>query len=515
MVTSVPSVPVPGGSGSRGFSLRAFGRDITITKTNNPSLSEPSPSSTYSGWGGFGSFGTGGWFNIIQEPFTGAWQKNQSVSRESVLAQSTVYACITLIASDISKMQVCLKKKNQDGIWIDYNSSAFSPVLRKPNHYQTRIKFFEQWIVSKLTSGNTYVLKGRDDQRGIVTDMYVLDPNRTRPVVAPNGDVYYQLGTDNLTNIDGEILVPASEIIHDTMVPLYHPLVGVTPLYACGIAALQALEIQGASTRFFKNNSTPSGVLTAPGKISDETALRLKQHWEDNYTGKNAGRVAVLGDGLKYERMTMTAVESQLIEQLKWDAETVCSAFHVPAYMVGVGAQPPYNNIEALNQQYYSQCLQAIIESIECLLDEGLGLGVDNNKDLGTEFDLDGLLRMDTATQYKTYGDGITSGLLAPNEGRAKINLPKAKGGETPYLQQQNFSLAALAERDANNPFPDKAPPAAAPDTTAQPAPPVKPPAGAPAEPSKSFEDEEEYAEMFAMNFAYTNPIGPGDYATA
>ena len=74
-----------------------------------------------------------------------------------------------------------------------------------------------------------------------------------------------------------------------------------------------------------------------------------------------------------YTAMTMTAVDAQLIEQLKMTAETVCSCFHVPPYMIGVGPAPTYNNIEALNQHYYSQCLQVLMEEIEVLLDEGLG----------------------------------------------------------------------------------------------------------------------------------------------
>ena len=134
---------------------------------------------------------------------------------------------------------------------------------------------------------------------------------------------------------------------------------------------------------------------------------------------------------------------------------------------------PAYNNIEALNQQYYSQCLQTLIEAVEALLDEGLGL-VSAAQQYGTEFDLGDLLRMDTSTQFKTYGDGIKSGLLAPNEGRKKLNLVPVDGGDTPYLQQQNYSLEALNKRDAKaDPF------ASTPKTPALPKPanePVVPP---------------------------------------
>jgi HK97 family phage portal protein len=372
----------------------------------------------------------------------------------TVLAYSAVYSCVTLIATDVSKMCLRLVQEDADGIWNKTESAAFSPVLRKPNHFQNRIKFIENWVVSKLTRGNTIVLKQRDE-RGVVIALYILDWARCKPLVAENGDVFYQLYRDDLAGIPQEgITVPATEIIHDVNVPLFHPLCGVSAIFASGYAAMQALAIQGNSTKFFSNGAQPGGVLSAPGTIDDITAKRLKEHWEQNYSGANAGRVAVLGDGLKFERMVMTSVESQMIEQLKWTGETVCSCFHVPAYMIGIGTPPSFNNVEALNQQYYSQCLQTIIECIELLLDEGLGLDKVPGKTYGTEFDLDDLLRMDTATQYKTYGDGIKASLLAPNEGRKKIGLKPLPGGDTVYMQQQNFSLEDLNKRSqSDDPF--------------------------------------------------------------
>lgn len=391
-----------------------------------------------------------GWFPIIREPFTGAWQRNQEARRETVLSYSAVYACVTLIASDVGKLRVCLVEEDEDGIWTETSSAAFSPVLAKPNRYQNRIKFYEQWIVSKLLHGNTYVLKERDS-RGVVVALYILDPTRTKPLVAPDGSVYYQLAKDLLAGVEEMLVVPASEIIHDTMVALYHPLVGVSPLTACGLAAVQGLAIQRNSTAFFENGSQPSGILTAPGNISKDDADRLKAHWESNYTGANAGKVAVVGSDLKYASMTINAVDAQLIEQLKWSAETVCSCFHTPAYMIGVGAAPLNNNAQVLREQYYAQCLQALIESIELCLDEGLGLVSVQGKSYGTQFDLDALLRMDTASQYTAISDGIKGGFLAPNEGRKKLDLKPVKGGDTPYLQQQNFSLRALDRRDASD----------------------------------------------------------------
>jgi HK97 family phage portal protein len=398
----------------------------------------------------------------VREPYAGAWQRNDEIAVDTVLSYFAVNACVTLIAQDIGKLRLRLVKENDDGIWEEIDSPAFSPVLRKPNRYQRINTFVQQWQVSKLTSGNTYALKERND-RGNVRSLYVLDPSRVTPLVTPSGDVYYQLSRDDLAGIaaDGPpIIAPASEIIHDLMVPLFHPLIGVSPIFACALAAMQGLSIQQNSSKFFANGSNPGGVLTAPGAIADETAKRLKDYWDQNFSGDNAGKVAVLGDGLKYEAMALTAVEAQLIEQLKFSAETVCSCFHVPAYFILSGIPVPYQNTEPLFQQYYSQCLQSLINGFEGALDEGLELPTG----YGTELDIDDLIWLDHATKTAAAEKAIGSGAVAPNEARKKYyGLGPVVGGESPYMQQQNYSLSALAARDASDPFAKPAPPPATP----------------------------------------------------
>src|SRR5688572_29060676 len=118
--------------------------------------------------------------------------------------------------------------------------------------------------------------------------------------------------------------------------------------------------------------------------------------------------------------MTVNAHDAQLIEQLKWTGETVCSCYHVPAYMVGIGPPPPYANFEPLVQAYYSQCIHSLSVTLETALDEGLGIAerTAEGKQYGTEFDVDDLIWMDSATRNKAAADGIGSGALSPNEAR-------------------------------------------------------------------------------------------------
>lgn len=425
----------------------------------------------------------GGWlWGAIREPFTGAWQKNVVADkRENLLAFSAVFACIAIIAEDISKLRPRVMEQLSSGIWEEVQrNTPFAAVLRKPNPYQTRVQFFVAWVTMRLLYGNVYVLKERD-ARGIVTALHVLDSRLVTVMLSDMGDVFYRVNADRLSAVFQEITVPASEIIHDRGLTLFHPLIGVSPIFACGAAATQGIRIQNNSATFFENMSRPSGQLTSPTTIKDETAQRLKLEFEKNFSGGQVGRIFVSGDGLKYEPMVIPAADAQLIEQLKWTVEDVARCFRVPLYKINSGQNPTFNNISALNQDYYAQTLQHQIEAIEVLLDEGLNLANVREKIYGVEFDLDGLLRMDPLTRMDVAQKGVGAGVLSPNEARARENLGPVQGGTTPYLQQQNYSLAALDRRDSAEPV--------APDPTT------------PNEPKQGDEDHELRAFESAMLF--------------
>ena len=437
--------------------MRVFGYNITRAKSPAVNLT-PAASRSMDTWHHLPP--------TIREPYTGAWQNNDEITAPTALSYFAVYACITLIATDIGKLKLRLVTQDDNGIWTETTNPAYSPVLRKPNRYQTIHKFIEQWISSKLTNGNAYVLKQRDD-RNVVTALYVLDPARVSVLVAPDGGVYYQLRQDDLTGVPSDlesgqsVIVPAREIIHDPMVTLFHPLIGVTPLYACGMSALQGISIQQQSEKFFRNGAYPGGLLIAPGDIKADEARRLKQVWKTEFTGQNAGNIAVLSNNLKYEGLTISAVDAQLIDQLKYTAQTVCSCYHVPPALLDLGGDAPnVTDLEALLQKYHSQCIQSLLTNLETSLDEGLEL----KTPYGTEFDIDDLIWMVTSTRVKAAADSIGAGALSPNEARRKyFGVGPAVGGDSPMIQQQNYSLAALAERDADKPFSKPAPAAAGP----------------------------------------------------
>lgn len=443
--------------------------------------------------------GDRGWWTIFSGnpgvPETN-FQRDIGWNHEEIVASPTLWTVITLIASDIAKLKPRVVQRMDWGDgrfgWVPAEAvDLYSKVLRRPNPYQNSIQFIESWILSKLQHGNTYVLKLRDDANRVAR-LYVLNPDFVQPLVDEEGGVWYQLNLDPLNQLSAEqVTVPASEIIHDRWNCINHPLVGVSPILAAGLPALQALRNTRHWTKFFTNNAQPGGVLSAPGVISPEAAKRVKETWETNYTGINAGRVAVLGDGLKYEALSPTAEDSKVIDLLDWSAKTIAAVFHVPAYKVNQGSVPAGLGAQ-LDIEYYKQALQRLIEDFETCMDEGLGIDTPVGtpvRQLGVDLDLSGLLRMDEKSQIETLGAGVDKSLLAINDGRARLNLKPLAGGDTIYMQQQDFPLDQVRDNKlpSNSPAPAPAP--------------AEPPAPSPVDPNAAADEAKDLIAAIRKEF--------------
>lgn len=406
--------------------MKIFGLDISVKKA-------------------FQAVGSGyrmAWRTVI-EPFSGAFQQNVEEKRGDLITYPTLYACLYRISSDIGKLPYMLMASTPEGIsrLAPESQQAAYTVLQTPNAFQTQGQFREYWMLSKLTQGNTYVLKRRDDRR-VVVDMYILDPERVMPLVSDAGEVFYQLYTDPLNTLPANyptanLIVPASEIIHDRCMTVHNPLIGIPPLAAAYWPALKNMKIMRSATEFFANNAQPGGILTAPAGMSDEDAEAVKKYWATNFTGQNSGRIAIIGADMKFTAFAQKSVDSQMVEQMRYSDEQICQPFGIPPFKVGIGSIPSGLGVDGLNQLYYADALQPHIEHMEALLDKGLNI----KKPLAVELDIEPLLRMDQGKRADVASKLVGAGIETPNEGRLRFNYGPLLGGDTVYLQQQDFPL--------------------------------------------------------------------------
>lgn len=393
--------------------------------------------------------GSTGWNPLhVHEPFAGAWQRNMEVTGDSHATFPAVFACISLISKDMGKMGIRLKKRQKKVLVDARTPDNLKIVMERPNKYQNWQQFNEYWTTCLLLRGNCFIFKVRD-VFGNVVSLKILDPDKVTILISDSGDVFYRLTQDKLAQVDN-VTIPASEIIHDRINCFFNQLVGMSPIFAyCRYSAL-AQKILATQEKLFENGARPGGILVAPGPIDNDKAKQLQEAWNSGYGGANVGKTAVLGDGLQYTQLSISAADSQLIEQLKITSEIACSVFHVPPAKIGLNGGFTGKSSD-INEIYFSDCIQAYVESRENLLDDGLLL-----KGYGVEafLDTNALIRMDKDSLINYLRNGISAGIMSPNEARAEIGLLPVAGGDSPVMQQQNYSLSALAKRDAKeDPF--------------------------------------------------------------
>jgi HK97 family phage portal protein len=374
------------------------------------------------------------------EPFAGAWQENlqgAASAGPNILAFGAVYSCVNIISSDIARMPVRVLRHRDGGGREEFRNHPAWRLMRRPNSFQTSLQFIQHYLISKLTTGNTYVLLLRDG-RGVVNEMFVLDPKSVQVLVSEEGGIYYRVGKDTLAGMSGPITLPARDILHDRAATFWHPLVGVSPLFAAGVSAMTGARIMMHSERFFGNMARAGGALVAPGKIEPDVAKRLQTEWENNYGAKGLGKTAVLSNGLEFKPITINAVDAELVNQLRWTVEDVARVYRVPGFKLGDLNKVSYRNSEQMARDYFQGCLSYHIEAFEQAMDLALELpeGVE------VEFDLAPLFRMETDTRYTAHKTALNAGFKSINEVRQEEDLPPVKGGEEPRVQMQYLPLS-------------------------------------------------------------------------
>lgn len=386
--------------------------------------------------------------HLVRDFFSGAWQQSADnptteTDLRTGLNVAVVYDCVRRIATDIAKMSPGVRKLSDSGVWIRAKHQVFSRLIARPNHFQTWFQFIVSWVCSRLLAGNTYVIKLYKGPN--VDELVVLDPTRVTPMVAwDTGKVFYQLMLEPLAMLHEEMIVSADDLIHDRYLPIGHPLIGTSPLERALVAARARSGILHNVADLNEHGSVPPGILTTPEGMDEAKLNELADKWRKI----PKGRIAVLDSAFKFEALAAKYVDSQSQELADLSGVDVCIAFGMPPWKLGLGVRP-VGQPEALQVIYLQDCLQWQVEEIEQCLDHGLGIPADYY----VELDPACLLRMDSKTKAEVAAI-LVKGIAKPDEVRAWFDMEPVPGGDTVYMQQQNYSLAALDARDKLGPPP-------------------------------------------------------------
>ncbi len=359
------------------------------------------------------------------------WQKDMSM--DDVTSNTTVEACVSTIAQTIAMLPINhIRTSDENGTSIITNSAA-AKVLRKPNPYQTKSAFWVDYVRAMLLTGNGY---GAATRNGRYEVNAIYPQKQLSPYVSEDmKEVFYSTCDNRLVQLD--TMIPARDVLHVRMHTDDHPLIGVTPLVAAKLSAATGTSIQGHENRFFNNMSRPSGVLSTDMTLTAEQTKALRERFNDVSQDLNTGGLPILTSGLKYDSISMSAVDAEIIETYKMTREDIASVYRIPLALIGITENVSYDNNESLMKFWVTSGLGYIIEHLENSLNDLFDLPANES----VQFDVEFLLQPDFKSRMDGLKTAIQGGVMTPNEVRKKEKLSMQEGGDKLFMQMQMVSL--------------------------------------------------------------------------
>jgi HK97 family phage portal protein len=409
---------------------------------------------------GQGEFGS--WYSMgsLEDGF----QRNLTTSGSRHIP--AVYACVMVIARSIAQ---CYPRhvRAKKGTFDVVTTSAAHRVLANPNDYQTAPDFLLNLIASTLFDGEAFAIATRND-RFEVNSLHLLPRGACSPLIDPTTrEIFYSVGENPLAPGGTDFLVPARDMMHLRFHTPRHPLVGESPIKSAAMAIGINVALSSTQAAFFNNMNRPSGILSTDMQLNREQISSLRTAFDEQSKGMSSGKIPILAGGLKFQPISITSQDAQLVEAQRMSLEDICRVFGVPPPLVGDLSHSTLNNAETLIQHFMSMSLGSYLEHTERSFDRLFGL--DGSSEY-VELDTSALLRTDFAGRVDGLTKAVSQGLMTPNEARNREGLGPVEAGNNLFMQRQNTPISLL-EQLAVNELSNKAP-----ETPAAP-PPEPPPA--------------------------------------
>jgi HK97 family phage portal protein len=303
-------------------------------------------------------------------------------------------------------------KKNEDGSKFLAETHPLYPLLHdQPNDWQTSVEFWEMMVASLCLRGNAYAFVNRT-KAGRVVELLPLHPDMVRANMGKGFKMTYQVTLPDGTFQD----MGPGDLFHIRGLTL-NGWIGISPIAYARESIGLALATEKFGSQIFRNGAKMGGILEHPGKLSEESYKRLKNSFDDAYSGENAHKTALLEEGMTFTKITMTADDSQFLETRKYQRSEIAAIFRVPPHMIGDLERATFSNIEQQSLEFVTFTLMPWLVRFEKAIKRDLLLPQER-ADYHIKFNVASLLRGDATARSAYYHNGILDGWLTRNEAR-------------------------------------------------------------------------------------------------
>ncbi|NCB31256.1 MAG: phage portal protein [Clostridia bacterium] len=372
------------------------------------------------------------------------------VTQKTAVQVTAVFACVRLLSESIASLPLTLFRKLPSGKEKADDRLLYAVLHDVPNPETDSFQFWQAFMANMLLYGRGFAEVVRNGA-GEVAQMW----NITTP--------YVKITRNKTTQeLEYEVTSPAPEYKKYTL--RKDQVFRVDWISMDGLNAFKPIELaQNAiglnvaaeefASNYFKNGMNVGGIVEYPDGLDDEAFDRYKKSMREGYEGlSNAARLLFLEQGSKFQKVTNTPEESQMLETRKFQVTEAARFYNVPAHMIGDLEHATFSNIEQMSLNFVIYSLRPYLVRIERAITAQLLMPAER-RFYYAKFNVDALLRGDYKSRMEGYAQARQNGWMSANDIREledQDRIPREEGGDA-YLANGNLrSLKELMSAPAS-----------------------------------------------------------------
>lgn len=361
------------------------------------------------------------------------------INTDIALQLSAVWACARLKAETVGSMALNVYKVDSNGVKTPDRQHPLSVMFGgKVNRWQTKQEFFETITFQLVLHGNAYALK-QYGTKGQLVGLIPLMAEQMQVSLKENGARVYKY-TEN-----GKTVEYSEEKIWHTKL-FGNGIIGLSPLEYARNSIGVGVAAEKSVGKIYKNGGKPSGVLTYDKVLNEQQRKSVRENLSD-LSASDSERLFVLEAGMKFEQVSLSPQDIELLQSRRFQIEDIARFFNVPSVLINdMSASTAWGSgIEKIVQGWYKLGLRPYLERYEASIKANL-FSPEDRAQYDIEFDFKSLLRPDFYDRVKAGKEGVQGGLITPNEWRLEEGMPSLDGGDSLLVQQQMIKLENVGQ---------------------------------------------------------------------
>jgi HK97 family phage portal protein len=332
----------------------------------------------------------------------------EAVTTDSAMRLSTVWACVKILADSVSTLPLHVYRGE------DRDPIPTPPLLQRPSaDFDELADWLWAVMASLLLRGNAWgVITGRSGAGLLPSQCDLVHPDRVT-VVTEEGRQVIRIGGEPYDRAD---------LFHVKAYPFPGSMLGLSPIEYARESIGLGLGAERFGARFFGDGATPQGILTSDQRITNQQATDLQERWETRHKGRR--KVAVLGDGARFQAITIAPEEAQFIQTQQLNTSTIAKFFGIDPRMVGgeTGGHMDYSSPEQRSTDFLTYSARPWLYKVERAVSSLLP------STQQARFNAGGFVRATLLDRYQAHKLGIEAGWLLRSEARELEDLPPIPG---------------------------------------------------------------------------------------